>query len=351
MRKLEAQDENLKTLESDIAGTLHAEVSAMNVDNFVVRTQRKYVEQYRDAKAWENIPPDEAMEIANRLAGLPSEREAEDETAKRFDLLMMKTQLAILDKSSTFKRLEATVRDLATRLEEKGSIPVVREQMPLILEIQTDEYWADVSLPMLDIARKRLRDLIKFIDKRERKIVYTDFADELGEVHEVALTGFGAAGDLAQYRKKIRHFLKAHESHIAVNKLKHNVPITPTDIKELERLLFESSDLGDREDFEKSFGVQEQLGEFIRRLVGLDREAAKRAFGEYLNDATFNANQIRFVNQIIDYLTQNGVMDAARLYESPYTDYSSEGLDGVFKDAQAGKIVDILEDIRRNAAA
>lgn len=351
VRQMETQDDSLKNLESDIAGTLHAEVSAMNVDNFVVRTQRKYVEQYTEAKAWENIQPDELMEIASRLAGLPSERDAEDETAKRFDLLMMKTQLAILDKASTLKRLCDTIKNLTARLEEKSSIPIVREQLPLILELQTDEYWADVTLPMLDLARKRLRDLVKFIDKRERKIVYTDFADELGEIHEVALTGFGAAGDLAQYRKKIKHFLKIHESHIAVNKLKHNVPVTPTDIKELERLLFKSGELGDREDFEKSFGVQEQLGEFIRRLVGLDREAAKRAFGEYLNDSTFNANQIRFVNQIINYLTQNGVMDAARLYESPYTDYNSEGLDGVFKDVQANGIVGILENIKRNAAA
>ncbi|MEJ7710946.1 MAG: type I restriction-modification enzyme R subunit C-terminal domain-containing protein [Pyrinomonadaceae bacterium] len=137
----------------------------------------------------------------------------------------------------------------------------------------------------------------------------------------------------------------------AINKLKHNVPITPTDIRELERLLFESGAVGDRRDFEKTFGIQTHLGEFIRRLVGLDREAAKHAFGDYLNDRVFTANQIRFINQIIDYLTQNGVMNAALLYESPYTDYSPVGLDGVFKEAQAGRIIEILEDIQRNAAA
>lgn len=351
VRQLEDQDASLKSLENDIAGTLHAEVSAMNVDNFVVRPQRKYVEQYKQAAAWENIRPDESMEIANRLAGLPSEREAEEETAKRFDLLIMKTQLAILGKSSFLKRLCDAIKSLAARLEEKSSIPVVHEQLPLILELQTDEYWADASLPMLDLARKRLRDLIKFIDKRERKIVYTDFEDEIGDISEVALSGFGITNDLAQYRKKVKHFLKAHENHIAINKLKHNVPITPTDIQELERLLFESGHVGDRGDFEKSFGKQENLGEFIRGLVGLDREAAKRAFSDYLSDSTFTANQIRFINQIIDYLTQNGVMNAAMLYESPYTDYSPAGLDGVFRDAQANKIVEILATIRKNAAA
>lgn len=110
---MEARDDGLKNFESDIAGTLHAEVSAMNVDNFVVRPQRKYVEQYKEAGAWDNIRPDESMEIANHLAGLPFEREPEDETAKRFDLLLMKTQLAILDKDATFKRLCDAIKNLS----------------------------------------------------------------------------------------------------------------------------------------------------------------------------------------------------------------------------------------------
>ena len=351
VQKMEQRGDDLKSLERDIAATLHAEVSAMNVDNFIVRPQRKYVEQFKEPKAWENLQQEDMATLTTHLAGLPSEREPEDETAKRFDFLILKLQLAVLESAPAFKRLRDQVKDIASRLEEKSSIPMVKEQMALILDIQTDDYWTDVSLPMLDLARKRLRDLVKFIDKKECKIVYTDFEDEIGDIQEVTLTGFGAAGDLAQYRKKVMHFLKMHENHIAINKLKHNVPITPTDVRELERLLFESGEVGDREDFEKSFGKQENLGEFIRRLVGLDREAAKQAFGDYLNDSTFTANQIRFINQIIDYLMQNGVMDPAMLYESPYTDYSPEGLDGVFQDTQASKIVEILTTIRKNAAA
>ncbi len=92
-------------------------------------------------------------------------------------------------------------------------------------------------------------------------------------------------------------------------------------------------------------------GLFVRQLVGLDREAAKKAFGEYLSRKTLTANQIRFIDQIIDYLTQNGVMDAGRLYESPFTDYSSSGLDGIFADKDANGIVTILDSIREAAVA
>ena len=138
---------------------------------------------------------------------------------------------------------------------------------------------------------------------------------------------------------------------IAIHKLKRNVPITTSDIAELERIFFASGEIGAREDFEKAYGKQEHLGLFIRKLVGLDREAAKEAFGEYLSRKTLAANQIRFLDQIIDYLTQNGVMDPGLLYEPPFTDYSPKGLDGVFSDAEANEIVSILDGIRERAAA
>ena len=60
---------------------------------------------------------------------------------------------------------------------------------------------------------------------------------------------------------------------------------------------------------------------FIRSLVGLDREAAKQAFSQFLSGGA-TANQVEFVNLIVDYLTENGVMDPRRLYESPFTDMS-----------------------------
>jgi type I restriction enzyme, R subunit len=83
----------------------------------------------------------------------------------------------------------------------------------------------------------------------------------------------------------------------------------------------------------------------------MDREAAKQAFGEYLKRETLTGNQIRFINQIIEYLTHNGVMDAALLYKPPFIDYASAGLDGVFADNDATDIVSILSSIREAAVA
>jgi type I restriction enzyme R subunit len=126
--------------------------------------------------------------------------------------------------------------------------------------------------------------------------------------------------------------------------------VTPTDLAELDRLLFESGGVGSRQEFERAFGKAEHLGDFVRRLVGLDREAAKQAFAEFLQGGAYTASQIGFVNQVIDHLTRNGVMDPSLLYEPPYTDFSSGGVEALFPET-ADELFGILVAISANAGA
>jgi type I restriction enzyme R subunit len=91
------------------------------------------------------------------------------------------------------------------------------------------------------------------------------------------------------------------------------------------------------------------LGLFVRSMVGLDREAAKRAFDGFLAGKTSNANQIHFVNLIIDYLTQAGWIQVGQPYESPFTGFSPRGVEGVFSQEQVTQLVGVLEQIRTRA--
>ncbi|MDQ1249181.1 MAG: type restriction enzyme subunit, partial [Actinomycetota bacterium] len=91
------------------------------------------------------------------------------------------------------------------------------------------------------------------------------------------------------------------------------------------------------------------LGLFVRSLVGLDHQAAKDAFADYLDGTTFSANQLHFINHIIDELTTNGIMEPARLYESPFTDLAATGPESMFTEDQVDNIVNILNKVRANA--
>src|SRR5262249_31712623 len=128
-----------------LAELLRQEVAAMNLDNFIVRPRRRLVEKYAKSEAWSMLNEEDLAVLTRDVAGLPSELVDEDEEAKRFDLLMLRLQLSRLRADPGFEQWRDRVRAIAGLLEEKSSIPMVREQMPLIQEIQSDTWWDDVT--------------------------------------------------------------------------------------------------------------------------------------------------------------------------------------------------------------
>jgi len=336
-------------LRGAVAAMLRDEVAGMTPDNFIVRPKRRLVEKYSQPDAWRRLGLDAQAELASEVAGLPSTVTDEDIAAKQFDALILRTQLSVLRAEASFGGLRKKIVQIASLLEDLSNVPMVASELALIHEIQGDDFWQDVTAPMLETVRRRLRALIKLIELKKRPIVYTDFEDQIGEAAEIVLRGVSVGTDMDRFRAKARHFLARHRDHIAIAKLHRNEPLTPTDLAELERIFVEAgvAEAADIERLKPDGG----LGLFVRSLVGLDREAAKAAFNGFLAGRTLSANQIEFLNQIIDHLTEKGQMDPSLLYESPFTDFDPMGVAGVFSDTDARAVVAVLEDVKRRTAA
>jgi type I restriction enzyme R subunit len=341
-----------REVRSATAELLQQQVAAMNLNNFIVRPRRRAVEKYAQPQAWQSIGEEAAMELLREVAGLPSELPEEDEEAKRFDLLMLRVQLAVLRSDPSLPKLSEQVRTIAGLLEEQASIPMVKAQLALILEVQSDEFWQDITTPILERARKRLRSLIKLIEKRKRQPVYTDFEDEIGAGLGtlIELPGLGSSTDFERFRAKAQAFLRAHQDHLAIHKLRIGTPLTPSDLAELERILIESG-IGGPEEIRRASTESEGLGLFVRSLIGLDREAAKRALSGFLSGRRHSASQIEFISKIIDHLTEHGIMSPERLYESPFTDVSPKGPEGLFSSSQVDELIALLTNIRKSATS
>jgi type I restriction enzyme R subunit len=326
---------------------LHEIVAGMNLDNFVVRPHRKAVERFASTTAWSCLTPEDA-EAALSIAGLPSAVRDDDEDAKRFDLLVLRRQLAQVDGDAVLaERLRETIQWIATALLGKTAIPSVAEQAVLIESVASDEWWIDVSLPMLELARLRLRSLVRFIERTSRNPVYTDFEDTLGEATEIHLPGVTPGTNFERFRAKAAAYLKEHEDHVALQRLRRNKQLTFDDLESLAEMLVASG--GQQVDLVWADEQTGGLGLFVRSLVGLDRAAATEAFEHYLDGTAFSVDQVRFVNLIVDELTANGVMEPKRLFESPYTDHAPTGPDFIFPDADVNVIVEILGDVKQTA--
>ena len=69
-------------------------------------------------------------------------------------------------------------------LEEKSSIPAVKAQLAYLASMQELDFWEGIDLNGLEELRCRLRGLVLFLDKKKRKVVYTDFQDDVVGVRD-----------------------------------------------------------------------------------------------------------------------------------------------------------------------
>ncbi|MFK4851202.1 DEAD/DEAH box helicase family protein [Microbacterium sp. ZW T6_19] len=335
-------------LRESTAHALHAFVAGMNLDNILVRRHRAAVERFGTATSWASFQPTDA-EQALPLGGLPSATIDTDEFAKRFDLLVLWRQVAQLDgDASVAERAREAIQGIARSLLGKLIIPMVKEQVERLEEVASDEWWTDVTLSMLELVRVRLRALARFADTAGRSPVYTDFEDTMGDAIEVTFTRSTGPTDFQRFREKVAAYLRAHADHLSLQKLRRNQQLTQTDLESLEGMLIDAG-LANSIEIDYATGQTGGLGLFVRSLVGLDRSAVEEAFAAYLNRERFTVNQIRFVDMVVNELTETGVMEPDRLFQAPYTDQAPTGPTEVFTPEDSRAIVSILRGVRATA--
>ncbi|GAB5390153.1 MAG: DEAD/DEAH box helicase family protein [Alphaproteobacteria bacterium] len=340
--------EQLKELRNALAAGLLSHVQGMTLDNFLVRPHLRQVEKYSEGDAWEKLDSDAELELTEHLADLPSAVPEDELEARQFDHLILTGQLALMQGDAGVAGCQKKVTKIASSLEELDNIPLVAKQMELIAEVQTPEFWQDITLGELEMVRKRLRGLVQLIPKASQNIIYTDFQDEVGEASTVELP-MQQGVDRVRFRERALHFVQQHMDHISLQKLHRNQQLTAQDLEQLEQM-FLSEGVAD---IDRLRQVQEAsgLGLFIRELIGLDRPAAVKALDQFTTGRGLSPNQIEFVNLVIDCLTEQGYMEASRLYDPPFTDLNDMGVEGIFDDEQVTSLMRVLREVRDTAIA
>ena len=141
-------------------------------------------------------------------------------------------------------------------------------------------------------------------------------------------------------------YLKEHQNDLAIYKLRNNKPLTEEDIKTLENVLF--NELGSKSDYEKEY-KETPVKVLVRKILGMDREAANEAFSEFLNNQNLNSKQIHFVKLIVDYIVKNGFIEDNRvLMEDPFRSVGS--IIEIFENnvTERNNLIKRINEIREN---
>lgn len=343
LQDIEYQIEKLIAYRNALVKQMSEKVQELPRDNFAVRQHLKYVDLYSAEDNYQALTYEDTLIVREEVAPLilPDGDEA---SAVRFDALMYGIELAYLI-GKKYSKARTDLQKKVAGIASVANIPEIQAQSELINKILNTDYVDNAGIGELEEIREKLRDLMKYIPKGTVKYV-TNFTDELlsTEWKESELEN----DELKNYKAKAEYYIRQHQDNIAIAKLKTNKPLTPTDIESLEEILWR--EVGTKQDYEQEFGTK-PLGEFVREIVGLDMNAAKEAFSEYLTNTSLDSRQIYFVNQIVEYIVHNGIMkDLSVLQESPFTDQGS--VVEIFTDLTLWMgIRKIIDNINANAAA
>lgn len=341
LQDMDYQTERLIVYRKELVQHMSKKVQELNRENFAVRQHIKYVDLYSDQSNYQTLSYEDTLLVKEELAPLilPDGDEA---SAVRFDALMYGIELAYLIGKKYGKARSDLLKKLSV-ISTIANVPEIMVQSELIHQILHTDYLERAGINEFEHIRESLRDLMKYIRPIQRRYD-TNFQDDIlsMEWKESELEN----DDLKNYKAKAEYYVRQHQDNLVIAKLKQNKPMTEDDIRTLEKILW--SDLGTKDEYEAEYG-DKPLGEFVREIVGLDMNAAKEAFSEYLNEANLDSRQIYFVNQIIEYIVHNGLMkDLSVLQEPPFTDQGS--VVDVFTDLNVWMgIRKVIEGINENA--
>ena len=341
LQDLAYQTKDLIAFRKTLVEDMVRKVRELNRDNFAVRQHLKYVEFYSNPDNYISLTYENTLTMSEELAPLiiPDKDEPK---AVRFDALMYGIELAYLA-GKPYSKARSDLTKKINAVAGVANIPEIMAQADFLNKLIHTDYIANAGINEFQCIRKNLRDLIKYIPKGGLKYT-TNFIDDIigKEIKPAEIEN----DDLKNYKMKAEYYVRQNQDQIAIKKLRTNLPLTKADIASLEKVLW--SELGTKADYEAEYG-QKPLGEFVRELVGLDMNAAKEAFADYLNDVNLDSRQIYFVNQIVEYIVHNGMMkDFSVLQEAPFTDQGS--IVDVFTDMNTWfGIRKVIETINNNA--
>jgi type I restriction enzyme R subunit len=338
-------DEYHQTVRTELLEWTHKLTEVLNKNNFAVKMVMRTVENFCIRKHWDVLTSEDIHYINRDLAGLVFIPE-DDEKAKRFDGLMRNFQLSVTENNGRLVRQKNKVKRIAEKLSRLLNIKEVAKAKELILAVTKEEFWNEIDYKKLELVRTSFRKLIQFIPENEIIIYQTDFEDEILGVEEVeGAEGYSKSDN---YKLKVEKYVRENRNHIVIQKLRNNIKLTSAELLALEKLLFEDSKLGSKQEFIKTYGEQ-PLGKFIRSILGLEEEAVQQAFSEFIDSGNLKAEQIQFVRTIITHFKINGILELQHLAKPPFTDVNDNGIFGLFDDEEQDKIIRIVEDVNRNA--
>jgi type I restriction enzyme R subunit len=268
-----------------------------------------------------------------------------DEDAYRFDLLMTRLELELVRGGPNAPK----VQDLRARAEEAVEL-LAKNQNPVkakadsIKQVRSKEFWGTVEVHELEGIRRELRGIMKYqqlppTTRVAPQVFDVTDADFSAETYIPRLEGL----DLVEYKRRVESVLRDHfAENLILQRIRAGKTVRDEELEELAKLVLQ---VDDKANVKHLAGhdpeTRRSLLTVFRGLVGLDAAAVEQAFTDFVHKhPRLSSQQLRFLQVLQNYISQNGGIEIERLYEPPFTTIHAESVDGVFP--APGDVDDLL---------
>ncbi len=303
-------------------------IKSLNTDRVDVRPKIEYIDKYKNPNAFEPLSKAGVYEIKSHLLPLLNQNLLEDTSDKSFAYKVSIIQNSILDERINSTSQKLAVRQTAKALMKKASLDAIRTKIGILRRIDSDEFWSDEKLDFFELEniKTEVGPLIKFLKGDKEEIIITSFNDVIATTERESSFNFD---DFIPYREKIISYIRKHMGDLeSIQKIIRLEPLSEDDLSELQEILdsLKSQDVDESE----LFSSKEELIIFIRKIIGLDTHAIDTKCAQFLNDNTFNTEQLKFIDLIIDYAVHNGnITREVLVNEEPFCE---EEIDDLFQN-------------------
>jgi type I restriction enzyme, R subunit len=324
---------------------LKADINDLPADSIAVKRELRNILQLQQTRQLTEFNASTQHLLADTIAPLMASRVLSDKHAIAFDRLIATLQLHFVEQSSA---LEDSKNQMLTELSRLAiNIQAVRQKDTVISEVQSADFWNNLSISALERVRLELRGIMKYRQSQTSMTYGTPTTRTSDDgVREYERTVVIAGADEAlQYRRKLKAILdELLTSNPVLQKIRDEQPVKPEELAQLSASILANHPGVSLDTLNEFYGRDaENLQQTLRELVGLNPQAVEKHFTDFLHQhPNLTAQQVRFMNLLKSYIAQNGVIELKTLYEEPFTRVSAEGIDGVFREKDVDALVSVL---------
>ncbi|MBQ6197986.1 MAG: DEAD/DEAH box helicase family protein [Bacteroidales bacterium] len=313
------QDPFARSLHDDIKKTLRTQVLALSDQNITVRRHWEVVDKFRKEESWVCLSDIDALDLKDQIAPIII-RSVTDNSALRFDILILNIQLAQILPDHQAGKSMVRVTEIAKSLQSKATIQQVKDKIAIVNEVANPDFWKSATLDKLETVRIEMRDLVQFI-KGDKKRNFTINVPDIIEYKDAPKHTMPTL----TYKERVIDFISKNRHHPVLEKIRSLQQLTQQDILALENICWK--DLGTKEEYQayvRRGGLicGDSVAAFIRSIIHVDRSKALELYSKYLTASPLNPEQEEYLKSVLDYVSLNGDIQPATLYhEEPFSEW------------------------------